>query len=93
MIHPDTPLALAEGASVQHLGEEEGAVVLLLDSGQLYTCNDSTAEVLRLAAGGSSFGAVIAALLEVFDVEEARLVPDITAILGELEREGIVRIG
>lgn len=88
-----TELALADGVSVQQLGEEEGAVVLRFDSGQLYTGNDTTAEVLRLVATGVSFGALIAALLAIFDVEEAELRADIAAILGELSREGLVRIG
>jgi hypothetical protein len=88
-----TALALAEGVSVQQLGEEEGAVVLRFDSGQLYTCNDTTAEVLRLVAPGTSFGALIAALLAIFEVEDAELRADIAAILGELSREGLVRIG
>jgi hypothetical protein len=88
-----TALALAEGVSVQTLGEEEGAVVLRFDSGQLYTCNDTSAEVLRLLAAGTSFGALIAALLAAFEVEEAELRADIAAILGEMSREGLVRIG
>lgn len=88
-----TGLALAEGVSVQQLGEEEGAVVLRFESGQLYTCNDTTAEVLRLVAPGTRSGAVIAALLATFDVEEAELRDDIAEILGELSREGLVRIG
>jgi hypothetical protein len=88
-----TALALAEGVSVQQLGEEEGAVVLRFESGQLYTCNDTTAEVLRLVAPGTSFGALIAALLAIFEVEDAELRADIAAILGELSREGLMRIG
>jgi len=88
-----TALALGEGVSVQQLGEEEGAVVLRFDSGQLYTCNDTTAEVLRLVAPGTSFGALIAALLAIFEVEETELRANIAAILGELSREGLVRIG
>lgn len=88
-----TALALADGVSVQQLGEDEGAVVLRFDSGQLYTCNDTTAEVLRLVAPGTSFGTLIAALLAIFEVEDAELRADIATILGELSREGLVRIG
>lgn len=88
-----TALALADGVSVQHLGEEEGAVVLRFDSGQLYTCNDTTAEVLRLLAPGTSFGALIAALLALFEVEDADLRADVAGILADLSREGLVRIG
>jgi hypothetical protein len=88
-----TALALADGVSVQQLGQEEGAVVLRFESGQLYTCNDTTAEVLRLVAPGTSFAALVAALHAIFEVEEAELRTDIAGILGDLSREGLVRIG
>lgn len=92
MIQPDQMINLAEGISVQHLGEDEGAVVLMLASGQLYTCNDTTAEVLRTVARNATFAEIVAALFAQFEVGEEELRQDVAAILDELAREGIVRI-
>lgn len=52
MITGDAMLSLDDGISVQHLGQGEGAVVLMVGSGELFTCNDSTA---ALRSGGHGF--------------------------------------
>jgi pyrroloquinoline quinone biosynthesis protein D len=88
----DTRVSLAEGVSVQHLGEDEGAVVLLLGSGQLYTCNDTAAEVLRAAVRGASVREATDALLAQFEVAEADARRDVAKILAAFAREGIVRL-
>ena len=92
MIAPTTMITLNEGMSVQDLGENEGAVVLSVATGQLFTCNDTTADVLRAAQQGTSFDTLITRLLGIYEVEEAELRSDIAAILRQLADEGIVRL-
>jgi len=92
VIQPQAQLSLAAGVSVQSLGEEEGAVVLMIESGQLFTCNDTTAAVLRAAEGSITFEQLIIQLLATFEVEEAELREDISALALQLVEEGLVRI-
>jgi PqqD family protein of HPr-rel-A system len=92
MIEPATQISLTAGISVQDLGADEGAVILHLESGQLFTCNDTTAEVLRAARENPTFAALLATLLETFDVDEAELRDDIGVIVQRLADEGILRL-
>ena len=92
MIEAQTRISLADGISVQDLGEGEGAVVLAIESGQLFTCNDTTADVLRAAQDGIGFDTLIVRLLEAYEVTEAELRPDIAAILCQLADAGILRL-
>jgi len=92
VIQPQAQLSLAEGVSVQSLGDDEGAVVLMIESGQLFTCNDTTAAVLRAAEGGITFDQLIIQLLTTFEVAEAELREDISALARQLVEEGLVRV-
>jgi hypothetical protein len=84
-------LALTTVASFQSLGEQEGAVILMTDSGQLYTCNDTVVAMLKAMDGKRSFGEIVALVNEEFEVDRERLAEDLSAMADELEREGIVR--
>ena len=46
---------LSPHVSFQKLGQGEGAVVLTLHSGQLHTCNDTTAAFLSALDGKRTF--------------------------------------
>jgi pyrroloquinoline quinone biosynthesis protein D len=85
-------IALTPAATFQPLGESEGAVVLMTDSGQLYTCNDTTVALLQALDEARSFGSIVDELLDEFDVEREVLVADLSKLVGELEREGIVAV-
>jgi pyrroloquinoline quinone biosynthesis protein D len=85
-----TVLSTSDNASFQSLGE--GAVVLLIESGQLYTCNEATEAFLKLVDGSRSFDAIIHALLEEFDVERATAAHDFLEIAEQLRSEGIIEI-
>jgi pyrroloquinoline quinone biosynthesis protein D len=89
-IDGSTVLSMANNASFQSLGE--GAVVLLADSGQLYTCNETTEAFLRLVDGQRRFDAIVEALLSEFDVEPARAAGDFLEIAEHLRSEGIIEI-
>jgi pyrroloquinoline quinone biosynthesis protein D len=92
MLGETTILSLTPAATFQPLGENEGAVVLMTDSGQLFTCNDTTVALLQALDGVRSFGSIVDELLDEFDVERDVLAADLSKLVGELEREGIVAV-
>ncbi len=92
MVQDSSVLALSENVSYQPLGDGEGAVVLIIDSGQLFTCNDTTSAFLAAVDGQRSFGDVVRSLLSTFDVSQDELRNDLASLAEELQQEGIVRI-
>jgi pyrroloquinoline quinone biosynthesis protein D len=92
VVQDSSVLALSENVSYQPLGEGEGAVVLIIDSGQLFTCNDTTSAFLAAVDGQRSFGDVVRSLLSTFDVSQDELRNDLASLAEELQQEGIVRI-
>jgi hypothetical protein len=89
-IDESTVFALAPNASFQALGE--GAVILMIDSGQLYTCNEPTEAFLKMVDGQRNFGVILDLLIAEFDVDRETLARDFLPIAGELRSEGIVEI-
>jgi hypothetical protein len=85
-----TILSISGNASFQSLGE--GAVVLLIDSGQLYTCNETTEAFLKLVDGRRPFETIVDALLREFDIERVAATGDLLEIAEQLRSEGIVEI-
>lgn len=92
VIQDSNVISLSDGVSYQPLGDGEGAVVLVIESGQLFTCNDTTSAFLSVVDGRRSFGEVVNSLLETFDVSADELRSDLSALAVKLEQEGIVRI-
>lgn len=91
MIEDATVFALAEGISYQPLGAGEGAVILTIGSGQLYTCNDTTAAFLGVVDGKRTFGEVVEDLHATFDVSRDALYRDLAELAETLMAEGIVQ--
>lgn len=91
MIAPTAILSMTADASVQDMGD--GAVVLLADSGQLYTCNETTQAFLAKVDGRRSLGEIIALLGDEFEVEPATANSDFQLLAAELVAEGIIRDG
>lgn len=92
MLQDSNVVSLSDGVSYQPLGEGEGAVVLIIESGQLFTCNDTTSAFLSEVDGKRSFGDVVSKLLDTFDVSADALRGDLSELAKKLEQEGIVRI-
>ena len=92
MLQDSSVLALSEGVSYQSLGEGEGGVVLHIESGQLFTCNDTTSAFLSAIDGRRSFQELVKTLLEMFDVSEEKLRSDLIALAEQLQQVGIVTI-
>ena len=85
----DAVFALNEQASLQTMGD--GAVILLVDSGQLYTCNETAEFFLKNVDGQRDFGEVVKLFIAEFEVDEATARTDLIALSGELIGEGILK--
>jgi hypothetical protein len=68
------------------------AVVLDLGSGNYFGLNSVGARAWELLAQGRHLRAVRDALLKEFDVDESRCEGDLLSLVGQLERDGLVRV-
>jgi pyrroloquinoline quinone biosynthesis protein D len=83
-------LALREGVSFQPLGNADGAILLVIATGQLYTCNVTTAKFLSAIDGVRSFAQVVDEVSGEFEVARAELHQDLSEIAEELVSEGLL---
>ena len=83
-------LRLADDVTFQSLGPGEETVVLSLNSGYLYTCNDTTAAFLRGLDGKRALAAVIDSLFDEFEVPRETLSKDMTALATKLLEEKLL---
>lgn len=89
-IAPTEVWALHANTSFQPLGDGEGGVLLDTVSGQLFTCNDTTAAFLSTVDGERSFGQILVELGNVFDVDADLLRDDMSDLAKQLESEGLI---
>ena len=85
-----TILALTPVASFQSLGD--GAVILLTDSGQMHTCNETTEMFLGAVDGKRSIADIIDVALKEFEVDRETLRADFLALAADLANQGIVKV-
>ena len=90
MIDDARVLSLAKGISLQSLGANEGAVILTIESGQLYTCNDTTTKFLEAIDGKRTLAQIIDELGNTFDVSPDELRTDMIALARQLIADGII---
>jgi len=83
-------IVLAQGISLQSLGDDEGGVVLRLDSGELYTVNDTALEFLSRLDGLRPISALAVELEALFEIDIETLTDDLVAITRTLADEGLV---
>jgi hypothetical protein len=86
-------LALAPKVSMQALGADEGGVLLRLDSGEMYTVNDTTLDFLRRLDGTRTIASIVEEMVTFIDVDAAVLTADLIEIADELRRESLVMAG
>ena len=91
-VSSSTRLALPSHVSLQALGEDEGGVVLKLDTGEMYTINDTTLAFLQKLDGKHTVANVARGMVEVFDIDEATLVADLVEIANDLLGESLLVI-
>ncbi len=86
----DTRLKLAGDVTFQSLGPGEETVVLSLNSGYLYTCNETTEAFLRKLDGRRPLAAVIDLLFDEFQVPREALSADMTELAAKLLEEKLI---
>ncbi len=79
---------LAPTASFRAMGDE--GVILMTDSGQIYSTNPSGTAFIRQITVGRSVSQAVAAVLDEFDVQEDVLLADLAELVTFLEAEGVV---
>lgn len=84
-------LKIADDVAFQSLGSGVETVILSLNSGVLYSCNDTTAAFLSAIDGQLSLAQVIDTLLDKFDVSKAKLTTDIQSVANKLLSERLVK--
>lgn len=87
-----TRLTLPEHVSLQALGEAEGGVLLRIDTGEMYTVNDTTLSFLQDLDGDRSVADVAGRLVDVFDVDPAVVLADLIEVANGLAAESLVVI-
>lgn len=88
-IHHTAVLATTDGFLLQNLSD--GAVVLRLGDGQLYACNETTQDFLKLVDGNRSFQDIVDALLKDYSIDRDTLTTDMQALAQELLDEGVIQ--
>ena len=86
----DAVLSFTAHASFQSVGD--GAVVLLGDSGQLFTCNETTEAFLKKIDGRRQFEEIVDLFKGEFEVDEATARRDLGELAGTLISEGILAV-
>jgi hypothetical protein len=84
-------LKIADDVAFQSLGTGGETVIFSLNSGVLYSCNDTTAALLSAIDGQLSLEQIIDNLLNKFDVSEEKLRLDITSIADKLLDEKLIQ--
>jgi len=83
-------LKLADDVTFQSLGPGEETVVLSLNSGYLYTCNETAAAFLRGLDGQQPLATVIDRLRDEFEVSPEVLSRDMTELAVKLLEEELI---
>ena len=85
-----TRLALPSHVSLQSLGEEDGGVLLKIDTGEMYTVNDTTLSFLQELDGERSVADIAGRMVHVFDVEPDMVLADLIEVANGLAAEFLV---
>lgn len=89
-VEADTVLGLAEKVSLQPLGDGEGGVLLRLDTGELYTVNDTALSFVARLDGKRTLQDAVLLLAEEYDVDPEVLTRDLAEIASELLSEALI---
>ncbi|KAF0137007.1 MAG: hypothetical protein FD152_752 [Xanthobacteraceae bacterium] len=81
-------MKLAPTAAFRAMGDE--GVILMTDSGQIYSTNPSGTAFIRQITVGRSVAEAVSAVLDEFDVREDVLLADLEELVAFLEAEGVV---
>ena len=84
----DTVFRLSSNASFRSVGDS--GVVLMTDSGLMYSCNSTAEAFLRQTDGSRSLGATADAICAEFDVARDELLADLHEMILYLDSEGVL---
>lgn len=90
MTPAESIVTLAPNASFRAIGEE--GIILMTDSGQLYSTNVSGTAFMKRLGPDVTVGAILAELDDEFDVEADVLRADISELIDYLRQEGVVHV-
>ena len=90
MLTMDTPLLLPETVAFQSLGESGQTVLVSMDSGYLFTCNETTRAFLEAVDGDRTLGQIVDILCGQFEVDPGRLRSDMCNLARRLMTEGLL---
>ena len=82
---------LAPAATFETVGD--GAVILLSDSGQLFSCNETSETFLRHLDGKRSIGDIAELMEAEYEVSRDELEADLHELAAQLEAEGVIVSG
>ena len=83
---------VSDGVTYQSMGPEAETVLLSLDSGYLFTCNDTTAAFLGALDGRRTFAQIVDLLVGEYHVEPEELRRDLSELAGHLVQEKLISI-
>jgi hypothetical protein len=86
-----TTFEVPEHVLARKTGEE--MVLLNLDNEQYYGLDEVGTRFWELIEGGAAFGSAVDTLLAEYEVDRQTLVDDLSSILGDLGRNGLVVVG
>lgn len=92
VITDDTVLKSSPEMKYQSLGAGQPTVIVSLTSGYLYTANQTTQSFLQAIDGRKTFGAIVAELVEQYDVSAEKLAADMRTLAGKLVSEKLLTI-
>jgi len=89
MLDLEAVLILSDKATFRSLGDS--GVILMTDSGQLYSCNDTAEAFLRRIDGSRTFAEIAAEIGEEFEVSSGVMLADIEELITYLISEGVLQ--
>ena len=87
-MNPENIYRFQEKALFRSVGEE--GVVLMLDSGQLFSCNETAEAFLRRLDGELSLAEIANAVCEEFEIDSKTLLEDLAELIKELTAENVL---
>lgn len=81
-------MSISPDATVRSVGE--GAVILMVKSGQLYSCNETARDFIARLDGRQDFQTLAETLSQEYDVAPEELRTDLTELLSYLLAENVL---
>lgn len=88
-MNPDGPFDIPDHVVARRMGDE--TVILDLEGGTYFGLDPVGTRIWDLIAEGRTLASVCAAMLEEYEVEEARLQQDVRTLIDDLGTRGLLR--